>query len=75
MQTLSDIVAAVVVSSSTAAFSHFGVVLEPPKVERPPVERTVNRAPPPKTAKAVAMVAPTRIENVRSGHLPTPERL
>lgn len=75
MQTFSDIVAAVVVSSSTAAFSHFGVVLEPPKVERPPVERTVNRAAPPKTPKAVAAVMPQRLDGMRSGLLPGPERL
>ncbi|HYD45030.1 MAG TPA: hypothetical protein VEA79_07190 [Phenylobacterium sp.] len=55
MQTLSDIVAAVVVSSSTAAFSHFGVTLEPPKVERPAPERTVNRtAPAPKAKTSIA---------------------
>lgn len=56
MQTLSDIVAAVVVSSSTAAFSHFGVTLEPPKVERPAPERTVNRTAPPAKAKLGAPV-------------------
>ena len=59
MQTLSDIVAAVVVSSSTAAFSHFGVTLEPPKVERPAPERTVNRtAPAPKAKASMVMPAP-----------------
>ena len=35
MATLTEMVAAVVVHSSAAAFSHFGVTLEPPKVERP----------------------------------------
>lgn len=35
MATLTEMVAAVVVHSSAAAFSHFGVTLEPPRVERP----------------------------------------
>jgi len=33
--TLTEMVAAVVVHSSAAAFSHFGVTLEPPRLERP----------------------------------------
>ncbi|MES3027217.1 MAG: hypothetical protein V4820_05120 [Pseudomonadota bacterium] len=44
MQTLTEIVAAVVVSSSAAAYSHFGVTLDTQKVDQPvPVERTVAR--------------------------------
>jgi hypothetical protein len=44
MQTLTEIVAAVVVSSSAAAYSHFGVTLDAQKVEEPvPAERTVAR--------------------------------
>ena len=35
MATLTEMVAAVVVHSSAAAFSHFGVTLEPPRLERP----------------------------------------
>ena len=35
MQTLTEIVAAVVVSSSAAAYSHFGVTLEAQQVEKP----------------------------------------
>jgi hypothetical protein len=44
MQTFTEIVAAVVVSSSAAAYSHFGVTLDTQQVEKPvPVERTVAR--------------------------------
>lgn len=44
MQTLTEIVAAVVVSSSAAAYSHFGVMLDTEQVEKPvPAERTVAR--------------------------------
>jgi hypothetical protein len=35
MATLTEMVAAVVVHSSAAAFSHFGVTLEAPRAERP----------------------------------------
>ena len=47
MTTLTEIVAAVVVHSSTVALSHFGVTLEPTQVERPsaPAERVVARTP------------------------------
>ena len=45
MSTLTDIVAAVVVHSSAAAYSHFGVTLEPVQAEKPaPIERTVERS-------------------------------
>ena len=45
MQTLTEIVAAVVVHSSALAYSHFGVTLDPPHhVEGPPpAARTVAR--------------------------------
>ena len=47
MATLTDVVVAVVVHSSAAAFSHFGVTLEAPAVERPApaAERVVARSP------------------------------
>jgi len=51
MATLTEMVAAVVVHSSAAAFSHFGVTIDTPKVEapRPAVsaadQRTVARSP------------------------------
>ena len=48
MATLSEVVAAVVVHSSAVAFSHFGVTLDRPAVERqqpPVVERVVARSP------------------------------
>lgn len=48
MATLTDIVAAVVLHSSTAAYSHFGVTLEPLQILRPaPTERVVARSPRP----------------------------
>lgn len=50
MQTLTEIVAAVVVHSSAAAFSHFGVPVEAHQVEKPvPAERTIARSAPVKT--------------------------
>ncbi len=48
MATITEMVAAVVVHSSAAAFSHFGVTLEAPQVERPQpprAERVVARTP------------------------------
>lgn len=55
MQTLTEIVAAVVVSSSAAAYSHFGVTLDAQQVEKPaPAERTIARTTNPKTAAAPA---------------------
>lgn len=45
MQTLTELVAAVVVHSSAVAYSHFGVTIEPHQLERPPVaERKVARS-------------------------------
>ena len=61
MQTLTEIVAAVVLHSSAAAYSHFGVTLEAPPVEKPaavsaPAERSVARtAPKPKPAAKVVV--------------------
>lgn len=55
MQTLTEIVAAVVVSSSAAAYSHFGVTLEAQQAEKPaPAERTVARTVPRRTPASVA---------------------
>ncbi len=46
MGTLTEFVATLVVHSSAAAYSHFGVTLEPVKIEpAPAVERTVARSP------------------------------
>lgn len=46
MGTLTEFVATLVVHSSAAAYSHFGVTLEPVKIEpAPAVERTVARTP------------------------------
>lgn len=46
MTTLTEVVAAVVVHSSAAVFSHFGVTLETPQVSPPAAEqRVVARSP------------------------------
>ncbi len=51
MATLTEMVAAVVVHSSAAAFSHFGVTIDTPKIEAPrPAasaadQRTIARSP------------------------------
>ncbi|MBP7814715.1 MAG: hypothetical protein KA085_01220 [Phenylobacterium sp.] len=51
MQTLTEIVAAVVVHSSAVAYSHFGVAIEAPKIEHPaPAERTIARTAAPRPA-------------------------
>lgn len=58
MATLTEMVAAVVVQSSVAAFSHFGVTLETPHLEQKPTaaaERVVARSPKP----------PQRVESVQ----------
>lgn len=56
MQTFTEIVAAVVVSSSAAAYSHFGVTLDAQQVDKPvPAERTVART---TSRKAAAAPAP-----------------
>lgn len=56
MTTFTEIVAAVVVHSSAAAYSHFGVVMEPstlqrPQLERSRAERVVARTPTPRAAE------------------------
>lgn len=57
MQTLTEIVAAVVVHSSAAAYSHFGVTLDAHQTAPPaPAERTVARTAAPK--KVLKMSAP-----------------
>jgi hypothetical protein len=47
MTTFTEIVASVVVHSSAAALSHFGVTMEPTQLERQPapVERVIARTP------------------------------
>src|SRR3990167_7708683 len=65
MQTLTEIVAAVVVHSSAVAYAHFGVSLEAHQVEKPvPAERTIARTTAPKpvvktTARLVSKPAKT----------------
>jgi hypothetical protein len=58
MTTLTSIVASVVVNSSAAALSHFGLNVEPVRLEKPPVvsERVVARSHP--QPQKVASVAP-----------------
>ena len=60
MATLTEMVAAVVVHSSAAAFSHFGVTLEAPRIERPATpavdQRIVARTPARKMADKVEKV-------------------
>ena len=60
MTTLTEIVAAVVVHSSAATLSHFGVTLEPAQVERPsaPVERVVARTPQHRAVKLTSCPQP-----------------
>jgi hypothetical protein len=57
MATLTEIVTAMVVHSSAAAYSHFGVAVEVKTPERPaPVARTVSRVSPPKSLKPASAV-------------------
>mgnify|MGYP000619087687 CR=1 FL=1 len=57
MATLTEMVAAVVVHSSAAAFSHFGVTLELPQFEQKnaPVEQRVVARTPRQTVRAVRL--------------------
>ena len=56
VQTLTEIVAAVVVHSSAVAYSHFGVAIEAPKIEHPaPAERTIARTAAPRRAAVKVM--------------------
>ena len=60
MATLTEMVAAVVVHSSAAAFSHFGVTLETPQIERPTPaaeQRIVARSPRQTAAEKVQKAA------------------
>jgi hypothetical protein len=54
MATLTEMVAVVVVHSSALAFSHFGVTLDPARVEtpHPADERVVARSPRPRARTA-----------------------
>ncbi|WP_337188869.1 hypothetical protein [Phenylobacterium sp.] len=52
MATLTEMVAAVVVHSSVAALSHFGVALETPRLERP--------APPPPAEQRIVARTPRK---------------
>jgi hypothetical protein len=57
MATLTEIVTAMVVHSSAAAYSHFGVAVEVKTPERPaPVARTVARVAPPRALKPASAV-------------------
>lgn len=57
MATLTEIVTAMVVHSSVAAYSHFGVAVEVKTPERPaPVARTVARVTPPRALKPASSV-------------------
>ena len=66
MTTLTEMVAVVLVQSSAAAYSHFGVTLEPVRVERPvQMERSATR---PAAAPKVAQES-GRTEQPRTGPL------
>lgn len=57
MATLTELVTAMVVHSSAAAYSHFGVAVEVKTPERPvPAARTVARVVPPRTLKPASAV-------------------
>lgn len=60
MATISEVVAAVVVHSSAAAFSHFGVTLDTRQVERPQpaAERAIARTPARKAQKMSVVKVP-----------------
>lgn len=60
MATLTEMVAAVVVHSSTAAFSHFGVTIDHPSLDRAAAEqRVVARTP---RQAAIAVQRPAAVE-------------
>ena len=61
MTTLTGFVASVVVHSSAAAFSHFGLILQPIPVDRPAAERVVARSP----AAAKIADCPERVSRPR----------
>ncbi len=61
MTTFTELVAAVVVHSSAAAYSHFGVLVEPAQPQTPAVsERVVARTTSRKTAIKIPDSPPTR---------------
>lgn len=68
MATLTEIVTALVVQSSAAAYSQFGVGLELKQPERPvPAVRTVARVTPAKAVKPAAQDCPdTREKGVKA---------
>ena len=69
MATLTEMVAAVVVHSSAAAFSHFGVTLESPQVEQrspPPAEQRIVARSPRQTAAEKVQKAVTCPEAQRA---------
>jgi len=69
MATLTELVAVVVVHSSAAAYSHFGVTLEPVRAEGPAIaERVVARSPrtPLKLTDCPAAPAQLRGKNVKA---------
>lgn len=66
MQTLTEIVAAVVVHSSAAAFAHFGLPVEAQSAERPPVERVVTRVQRPAPVQVIDRTAPERTRTART---------
>jgi hypothetical protein len=66
MTTLTSFVASVVVHSSAAAFSHFGLVLEPMHLDRPAAQRVVARS---HAAAKVAADCPERLVRSRLDHI------
>ncbi len=59
MQTFTEILAALVLHSSAAAYSHFGVTLEAHQAEKPVAERVVARsAPTPKAGQKAPVTRP-----------------
>ncbi|MDB5476139.1 MAG: hypothetical protein JWP49_1650 [Phenylobacterium sp.] len=64
MTTLTGFVASVVVHSSAAAFSHFGLTLEPMHMDRPAAERVVARS----HAAKVAADCPERLARSHIDH-------
>ena len=69
MTTLTGIVASVVVHSSAAAFSHFGLTLEPLRTEKPAApERVVARSHPATPQKISAADSPERTAPAKLAH-------
>lgn len=70
MTTLTGFVASVVVHSSAAAFSHFGLTLEPMHVEKPQAaaQRVVARSHPSQPQKISAADCPDRAAPAKISH-------